>query len=135
MTWRGWKSWAFVLAILMVAMVPSVHAGPYEDAVAARNRGDNGPMYRLMRKLAEQGLAVAQYNVGLFYQTGQGVAQNYTEAMRWYRKAAEQGNVDAQFNLGDMYVFGNGVSPVCVVVTQFPEPVFSKSSVKRSLGN
>ena len=38
-----------------------------------------------------------------------GVAQNYSEAAKWYRKAAEQGISLAQFSLGLMYYHGQGV--------------------------
>ena len=44
------------------------------------------------------------------YENGQGVAQNYAEAVKWYRKAAEQGYAEAQFNLGVMYETGEGVA-------------------------
>ena len=40
---------------------------------------------------------------------GQGVPQDYAEAVKWYRKAAEQGNAEAQSNLGMMYYAGQGV--------------------------
>ena len=40
---------------------------------------------------------------------GQGVSQDYTEAVKWYRKAAEQGVAKAQYNLGAMYFDGQGV--------------------------
>ena len=43
------------------------------------------------------------------YAQGQGVPQDYAEAIRWYRQAAEQGNAEAQFNLGLMYAQGQGV--------------------------
>ena len=43
------------------------------------------------------------------YAQGQGVSQDYAEAVRWFRKAAEQGDAQAQFNLGLMYVNGKGV--------------------------
>ena len=43
-----------------------------------------------MRKAAEQGDAAAQCYLGICYQTGQGVAQDYTEALRWFRRAADQ---------------------------------------------
>jgi len=43
------------------------------------------------------------------YNNGQGVIQDYKEAVKWYTKAAEQGNVDAQYNLGLMYNNGQGV--------------------------
>ena len=42
------------------------------------------------------------------YDDGQGVAQNYAEAARWYRKAADQGNASAQLNLGVSYYDGQG---------------------------
>ena len=43
------------------------------------------------------------------YDQGEGVAQDYTEAMKWYRLAADQGNAAAQNNLGAMYINGEGV--------------------------
>ena len=44
------------------------------------------------------------------YEHGQGVAQDYKEAVKWYRLAGEQGYIQAQFNLGGMYVKGQGVT-------------------------
>jgi uncharacterized protein len=58
---------------------------------------------------AEQGFASAHYNLGLMYANGQGVAQDYAEAVKWYRKAAEQGFAVAQSKLGLMYYNGQGV--------------------------
>src|SRR5712691_1370158 len=44
------------------------------------------------------------------YANGQGVAQDYKEAMRWYELAVEHGGVSgAEFNLGVMYDNGQGV--------------------------
>ena len=40
--------------------------------------------------MAEQGDAIAQYNLGVMYDTGQGVNGNNIEALKWYRLAAEQ---------------------------------------------
>ncbi len=60
-------------------------------------------------KAADQGNAGAQNNLGLMYANGQGVPQDYAEAVRWYRKAAEQGYASAQTNLGVMYSKGQGV--------------------------
>ena len=58
---------------------------------------------------AEQGFALAQYNLGLMYKLGQGVIKDDKAAAQWYRKAAEQGLGSAQTNLGVMYAFGAGV--------------------------
>ena len=49
---------------------------------------------------AEQGLAHAQNNLGIMYEDGQGVSQDYKTAVKWYRLAAEQGFAPAQHNLG-----------------------------------
>jgi hypothetical protein len=43
------------------------------------------------------------------YAKGQGVAQDYAEAVRWYLMAADQGDAPAQNNLGFMYANGQGV--------------------------
>ena len=59
---------------------------------------------------ADQGNAQAQCNLGLMYNHGQGVAQDYSAAMKWYRMAAGQGNAQAQVNLGIMYHQGQGVA-------------------------
>ena len=48
------------------------------------------------RKAAEQGYAVAQYNLGRNYCEGTGVSQNKEEAKKWLRKAANQGYENAK---------------------------------------
>jgi TPR repeat protein len=47
------------------------------------------------RLAAEQGINKAQYNLGIMYDDGQGVPQDYAEAVKWYRLAAEQGNAES----------------------------------------
>ena len=61
------------------------------------------------RRLAEQGDADAQYNLGVMYANGEGVPQDAAEAVRWYRISADQGNAAAQNNLGLSYSNGEGV--------------------------
>ena len=58
---------------------------------------------------AKRGDCHAQYDVAFAYQHGQGVNQDYAEALRWYRRAAEQGDPSAQLKLGLMYEHGQGV--------------------------
>jgi TPR repeat protein len=64
---------------------------------------------RWYQKAAQQGDAAAQGNLGRMYEKGQGVAQDYKEAVRLYRLAAKQNNYKAQANLGAMYYAGKGV--------------------------
>jgi TPR repeat protein len=100
-----------LLLVLFVCAAGPAVAGPFEDADAAYNKGDYATVLRLMRPLAEaeQGLADAQFNLGIMYANGQGVPQDYAAAMTWYRKAAEQGHGGAQNNLVNMYAKGQGV--------------------------
>ncbi len=61
------------------------------------------------RKAADQGHAAAQFNLGIFYASGQAVPRDMVEAARWWQLAALQGHVEAQFNLGLLYAQGTGV--------------------------
>ena len=65
--------------------------------------------FNQMQRWANQGIAEAQFNLGLIYDNGEGVQQDYSKAAQWYEKAANQGMPDAQFNLGLMYYNGKGV--------------------------
>ena len=64
---------------------------------------------RTVREKAEQGFAEAQYNLGVMYERGEGVAQDKAEAVTWCRKAAKQEHAEAKFSLGVMYHNGEGV--------------------------
>ena len=44
------------------------------------------------------------------YYTGQGIVQDFKEAMKLFRLAAGQGHTEAQNNMGLMYAKGQGVS-------------------------
>lgn len=58
-------------------------------------------------KLAEQGDAHAQYELGyVYYQGDFGVPKDPAQAAVWYRKAADQGEVGAQVSLAMMYAGG-----------------------------
>ena len=67
------------------------------------------PLPEILRQAAEQGDGDAQYNIGVKYHDGDGVPQDYAEAVKWYRLAADQGEARAQHNLGMMYYKGEGV--------------------------
>jgi peptidoglycan hydrolase-like protein with peptidoglycan-binding domain len=72
------------------------------------NEATTAPLREFM-PLAIAGDSRAQFNIGLMYARGEGVAQSDAEAARWYRRAADQGDADAQTKLGAMYVLGQGV--------------------------
>ena len=59
-------------------------------------------------RLAEQGDAKAQLDLSEMYYSGEGVAQDHVEAVKWARKAADQGAVEALMMLGYIYESGEG---------------------------
>ena len=63
----------------------------------------------MFHESAEQGDALAQYQLGNMYLNGIGVEQKYFMAVHWFRKAAEQREAIAQYFLGMMYAHGRGV--------------------------
>ncbi|MCY4232591.1 MAG: hypothetical protein OXE59_02455 [Bacteroidetes bacterium] len=78
-------------------------------ALGATNaQGQNSRIQRLQEK-AEEGDSYAQLRLGMAYDSGEGVIENYAQAVYWYRKASMQGNAQAQFRLGLAYALGQGV--------------------------
>lgn len=87
---------AIILAVLLLAPIPPVHA-----------QGDVRHM--MLLKEADSGDPEAQFAVGMAYATGFGVQENSAEAAKWYRLAAEQGLTMAQKNLAGLLHKGNGL--------------------------
>lgn len=98
----------FTVLVLFFALVSNVHAD-FQEGMNAYNNKSYETAFKEFKKSAEQGHAMAQYNLGVMYKLGQGVAPDYKEAAEWYRQAAEQGILDAQKHLGKMYYSGSGV--------------------------
>jgi TPR repeat protein len=78
------------LAVLLGSAGMSWSADLQKGFTAAQS-GDYATALREWTPLAEQRDASAQYNLGVMYENGQGVPQDYKTAVKWYRLAAEQG--------------------------------------------
>src|SRR4029078_5114409 len=81
-------------------------AAAYSRATSRRRSGCAAPANRAdteaamwFRVAASQGDAVAQFYLGVMYNEGRGVPQDYAEAAKWYKLADEQGDALAQDNL------------------------------------
>jgi TPR repeat protein len=77
-------------------------AGPWEDGMAAYNRGDYVPAIRLFRPLAEKGNPKAQSVIGVMYRKGQGVARSSARAFMWFSLAASRGDAKAKAELHEV---------------------------------
>jgi TPR repeat protein len=99
------KTWLKKLGLAQRAQTSSL-----EDGRVAYERKDFTAALRILRPLADQGDAAAQFNLGVMYDKGQGLSQNFSEAVKWYRLSADQGLRESQCSLGNMYNLGKGVS-------------------------
>ncbi|TPQ32517.1 hypothetical protein C2U70_21415 [Bradyrhizobium guangdongense] len=80
-------------------MTGVAHAGPWEDGMAAYNRGDYVPAVQVFRGMAKAGNAKAQMMLGSMYQRGQGVAKSSSRAFMWLTLAASRGDAKAKVEL------------------------------------
>lgn len=101
------KLLGFFVAVVLQCSASVVRAD-YEAGVNAAFAGDFETAFREFSIAAEEGLDLAQYNLGILYFTGQGVEQNLEAAFKWTESAARQGHLAAQFNLATLYYDGQG---------------------------
>lgn len=85
-------------------------ADPERDSSASSGRPNDVALMESLHRLAEEGDANAQFMLGALYFTGEGVPQDYEEALKWYRRSAEQGHASAQHDLGVTYYQGKFVT-------------------------
>jgi tetratricopeptide (TPR) repeat protein len=67
-----------------------------------------GEAQRSLEKAAELGSAGAMRDLGVLYERGSGVPQDFAEAKKWYQKAGVLGDSHAAFRLGVIYEQGLG---------------------------
>jgi TPR repeat protein len=90
------------------SQVSAAATGDYEAGITAAQNGNFKTALAEFTAAAEQGLDLAQYNLGVLYYSGLGVKADHEKAYEWTKKAAEQGHLTAQFNLGTLYFNGHG---------------------------
>ena len=77
-------------------------------ALEEKNGTKDDTIY-LLRKGADSGDEIAQYNLANSYLKGEGVSKDLSMAMELYRKSANKGFAQSQSMLGQAYLTGNGV--------------------------
>jgi TPR repeat protein len=85
-------------------------AQDFTTGLTAYEKGDYERAFAIWLPLAKGVDPSAQYNVGLMYANGLGVARNDAEAVKWFRIAAKAGVPGADGNIGFMYEAGLGVA-------------------------
>jgi TPR repeat protein len=98
---------ALVLSLVCLIGSSCADIKPAVDT-SQNKRAEDEATAKEVRKSAEEGNASAQYRLGLLYEGGVGVPQDYRQAKEWFEKAAKQGHVGAQADLGTLYLQGAG---------------------------
>lgn len=98
------------LAVWLTALITgNSWADNYGKGVSAFRSGDYGYSISMLKPLARGGDPFAQFALGVMYDDGLGLPQNFARALHWYRKAAYSGLVDSQYILARFYGRGRGV--------------------------
>ncbi len=87
-----------LLFLLYLSVISPTNAD-FKDGLDEYSKGNFVAAFKEWHLLANKGDANAQNNLGVMYQNGQGILQEYKEAVKWYTKASEQGVASAQYNL------------------------------------
>jgi TPR repeat protein len=94
---------------MLIASLPMVMLGA--DLEAGRQAFRNKEFKKAFSEflpLAQKGDRVSQFYLGVLYNHGTGVEQNWAKAVQYYRLSADQGYAKAQCNLGTMLGQGAG---------------------------
>lgn len=97
----------WVVAMVVAGWMGSAAAtNEMEESFDAADAGRYQQAMSIWQKLAAQGDAQAQFNLGLMYHGGLGMPRDEAEAVKWYEKAAEGGYPQAEIYLSVGYQEG-----------------------------
>jgi len=97
------------LAVLTAVFLPP--AALFADANDPNLNQDSNNVSNII-KAAQQGDAPSQFTLGLFYEIGIGVPQDYNQAVKWYTKAAES----ARFLIKKMQALNEKDRAICLSI-------------------
>ena len=109
------------IAVLSVSGLSATaqYAPENEAGLAAAQAGEWQMAWDIWKPLADAGDARAQSNIGVMYDSGEVVAEDGIEALRWFTLSAEGGFPTGQFNLARMYSEGKGVAQNFVIAARW----------------
>ena len=86
---------------------------------------------RVVREGRRQGRRERHADLGVLYDNGLGVAQDYAKAREWYEKAADKDDAYAMRNLGLLYANGQGVAQDYAKAREWYEKAADKGERER----
>jgi localization factor PodJL len=90
----------------------AAHAAPQTNPAATRASLEGVPtgISPMLRSALAANNPAAEYELGMRYAEGRGVARNMPEAAQWFERAANAGFAPAQFRLASLNEKGDGVA-------------------------
>jgi localization factor PodJL len=82
----------------------------FQLAMDKLDRGQDAQAAGLLKRAADQGLAMAQYRLAKAYERGQGVARDAQASRRLIEQAAQAGNAKAMHDLGVLMAEGRNAT-------------------------
>ena len=104
------KDWLAKMLDEIALSIKIENSAELKRGIEAFNIGKYRIAFNKLAPLAEAGNAMAQTMLGLMYQDGKSVPQDYVEAVKWFRRAAQAEYIQAQYYLAIMYAEGKGVA-------------------------
>src|ERR1700720_3334422 len=99
-------SYSFPIPLLLLAAALATVQFSYAAPQSPRNASVSSSK---LRSQAENGDALAQYNLAQSYLGNDPTNENYQSGLKWLRRSAAQGNASAEFLLGYLYEHGQSV--------------------------
>ncbi len=100
----------FIVFSFLLINSPTNNSASANDYPVQSTKNTTEVSFNDTQKKAELGDAKAQFDLGLMYAKGEGVAKDKQKAIEWCTRSAEQGNPEAQLNLGIIYANGDSVT-------------------------
>ena len=97
------------IILLSIILAFPAKGGELEDGITAYQAKEFSKAMEMLVPLANDGIAEAQFYVGMMYDFGKGTIQDDIRASGWYEKAAKQGHAGAQFGVARMWDQGEGI--------------------------
>lgn len=118
---RRWAAIVIVGALAAFTCVRSARAAErpddprvaerYDKAMASYDARRFDEARREFEALAGEGVAQAEFMLGVMYEYGDGVDASFSDAARWYAAAADRGLTSAETRLALLYIDGTGIPP------------------------
>ncbi|MET0066512.1 MAG: tetratricopeptide repeat protein [Candidatus Thiodiazotropha sp.] len=98
-----------LMVLICLGTAPLSAADEFEEGMTALQAEDYRAASRLFKRMAMRDHVEAQYQLGLLYLAGQGVAQDVDQGVDWLKRAAEGGSYKAANELSQIYLSGKGL--------------------------